>query len=89
MLESWPLVNQLPNYMIKFSSFHFGIFVFLYFGHFSMRDFFKMCSACLFFLARLALQDKQKIPQYFRIFVTSLTKTKNAKWNEINKKYIK
>ena len=38
-----------------FGSFHFGIFVFSYFGHFSSVN-----------------------------FVTSLTKTKNEKWNEIN-----
>ena len=67
-----------------FGSFHFGIFVFSYFGHFSCMIFFTMCSVCLFFPACLAMQDKQKITMYFCIFVTSLTKMKNKKWNEIN-----
>ena len=57
---------------------------FLYFDHFSCVIFYTMCSVCLLFLSCLALQDKQKITQYFSIFVTSLTEMKNIKWNEIN-----
>ena len=67
-----------------FGSFYAGIFVFLYFGHLSCMIFLTMCSVCLFFLACLALHDKQTITYHFGIFVTSLTKTKNEKWNEIN-----
>ena len=48
-----------------FGSFHLGIFVFLYFGHFSCVIFFTMCSVCLFFLPVLPCKINKRL-LYFR-----------------------
>jgi hypothetical protein len=64
-----------------FGSFHFGSFRFLYFDHFSCVIFFTMCFICLFLLACLALEDKQKIMWFFLFvfnFVDLKRKTKNG-----------
>ena len=60
---------------------HF-IFVTLFFGHFSCI-FLKFVSVLNFCLAHLALLNKKSKQIWWRsIFVTSLTKTKDGKWNE-------
>ena len=76
--QKFEKIYQFHSTLFMFVSLHFGIFVFLYFGHFSFMIFFMMCSVCLFFLVPCKINKR-----LHTIFVTSLTKTKNKKWNEI------
>jgi uncharacterized membrane protein YgaE (UPF0421/DUF939 family) len=69
---------SLKHYLLHhfLFSFHFGI---LFFRHLGCVIFCTMFSVCK---ARRARRKFKKNKQKFLYFVTSLTKTKNEKWNE-------
>ena len=59
--ETFLVVEKIQALWLEKTLCSVWLISFLYFGHFSCMIFFTMCSVCLFFLARLVLQDKQKI----------------------------